>query len=642
MFLKMRKGLVTLLAVSAGVLSACGGGGDSVEVSGGVISVEPQKVSSRVQPADAVQDVSPIRQRLQSSGALPRPGQVVLGPLLQTQAASLDNSGALRIGSPRNVAATATAAGMHQKFQWQSTPTGGHVGAISFFAEGAKGLRLGVVVRQLSGGATLRLYSQAQSGTVYQVAGQEVLQRIDANLKAGDGGDDARTWWTPDLGFSEITLEVELPAGVATSSLDVAVPSVSHIFTDIQSLPQSAGVLEVGESNSCNLDVTCYRDLPSARDAVARMVYVKAGGSYLCTGTLMNNSQQNFTPYFLTANHCISSQTVASSLQTDWFYRSATCDRLTVLSASTKRYGGATLLYASGASDTSFMRLNDTPPAGAVFAGWDSNASAVVDGSVVLGLHHPRGDLLKISGGFISGSYSCELGESTFTCVNSSTGNYSRVQMALGITEGGSSGSPLFRDGYVVGTLTGGSSSCSAGNYSGYDYYGKFGVAYRAALNIWLRPTSSGDGVTRTAIYRFYNGTTGAHFFTPNAQERDFVIANNPTFTYEGVAFFASPTPLAGTNPVYRFYNRASGAHFYTISAAERDSVLATLPTYQLEGVVWHGRTAPGENSTAIYRFYNATRNVHFFTISASERDFLIANNRTYEYEGAAYYAWSP
>ncbi len=149
MFLTTRKGLVALLAVSAGVLSACGGGGASVDVSGGVISAGPQQVSSRVQPADAVQDVSPMRVRVQDAGSIPKAGRVALGPLAKTQAqvATVEPGVALQVGETRSISQTASAAATLGQFQWQSTAEGGQVGAISFASEGATGVRLGVLVR---------------------------------------------------------------------------------------------------------------------------------------------------------------------------------------------------------------------------------------------------------------------------------------------------------------------------------------------------------------------------------------------------------------------------------------------------------------------------------------------------------------
>lgn len=641
----VRKQLLVLLGAAVGMLSACGGGGSGTEVSGATLSAGPQQVSSRVQPADAVQDVSPMRVRVQDTGSIPKAGRVVLGPLAKTQAqvSTVEPGVALQVGETRSISQTASAAATLGQFQWQSTAEGGQVGAISFASEGATGVRLGVLVRKLPGGAVLRVYSQSRPGEVYQISGQEVLQRIDTNLRAGDTSDDGRTWWTPYLGYADATLEVELPAGTRVSSLDIAVPRLSHIFTDLQALVATDDPsLQVGESLYCQLDANCYSDLVSTRNAVARMIYVKDGGSYLCTGTLLNDRESTGTPYFISANHCISTQTVASTLQTDWFYRSATCGSNSVLAGSTKRYGGATLLYAANSTDTSFMRLNDTPPAGVTFAGWTS--AAATSGAAVSSLHHPKGDLLKYSNGGITGFYNCNLGGgSTFSCANGTAASSSHYLMTLsqGITEGGSSGSGIFSNGYMVGVLSGGSSTCGAAAGSNYNFYGRFDVSYAAGLSQWLWASSGGGGSSRSAVYRFFNSSTGAHFYTPSAAERDFVIATYPVFKYEGPAFYAYTTQAAGTSPVYRFFNKVTGAHFYTISASERDFVIATYPAFVYEGTSWYAQTATGGSATAMYRFFNTSTGAHFYTISAGERDFVIATYPVFKYEGPAYYAWT-
>ena len=67
-----------------------------------------------------------------------------------------------------------------------------------------------------------------------------------------------------------------------------------------------------------------------------------------------------------------------------------------------------------------------------------------------------------------------------------------------GVTEGGSSGSPLFNyDGQIVGTLTGGSSYCNTPTSP--DVYGKMsyhwtsnGTPNDERLKPWLDPTNSG------------------------------------------------------------------------------------------------------------------------------------------------------
>ena len=544
----------------------------------------------------------------------------------------------MKVGETRSIHQTSAAAATLRQFQWQPTPAGGQVGAISFASEGASGVRLGVLIGQLPGGAMLRVYSQSQPNEVFQISGQEVLQRIDANLRSGDTSEDGRTWWTPYLGFADATLEIELPAGVPVSGVDIAVPRLSHIYVNLETLAANDALAQkVGESESCELDANCYADLAATRDAVARMLFSKSGGSYICTGTLLNDQSATGTPYFISANHCIASQTVASTLQTRWFYRSASCGSLSVLATNTWRYNGATLLYASGITDVSFMRLNETPPSGAVFAGWSNVAPS--QGASTSALHHPSGDLLKYSKGSVTEFLNCTVsgGVSCSTASSSSSSHY-KVTWSQGVTEGGSSGSGIFSNGNLVGVLSGGASSCTASASRMYDFYGRFDVAYKAALSQWL---SASSATTRTSIYRFYNTATGAHFFTSNAVERDSVIANLKSFNYEGIGFYAYGAQAVGTSPVFRFYNPRTAAHFFTISADERDWVMRTYPFFQYEGPAWYAQTDASNGATAMYRFYLPKTGTHFYTFSAAERDYVIAQLKEYQYEGTGYYAWT-
>ncbi len=43
-------------------------------------------------------------------------------------------------------------------------------------------------------------------------------------------------------------------------------------------------------------------------------------------------------------------------------------------------------------------------------------------------------------------------------------------------------------------------------------------------------------------IYRFYNPTSGAHFYTISAAERDFLVQNNRSFAYEGPVYYTWTT----------------------------------------------------------------------------------------------------
>ena len=626
------------LTAVAALLAGCGGG-ESSEVATTAKTDTITAVEGRMLPETAVQDVSPVKSR--SVTTAPKAARVSLGELSMAKVEMSAPGTPRLVGQARDVQATKSAAAMQSLWQWKSTAVGGKVAAISFNAEGAYGLRLGVLVKQLPGSATVRVYTQSAPDKVFQISGQAILQLIERNQAAGDQSDAARTWWTPDTGEGEATLEVELPPGVAASALDIAVPQLSHIFENLslptaQEYQEQVEAAKINESDPCNLDANCYSDNAQERNAVARMLFTKNGGSYLCTGTLMNDAQNSFKPYFLTANHCISTQTVASSLETRWFYRSPSCNSGTLQSSTVRKTGGAQLLYASGTTDTAFMLLNDTPPGGSLFAGWSANTVAA--GTSVVGLHHPSGDLLKISFGAVNSQANCQpTTGSGFQCSGTS-GNYYRVSWSQGTTEGGSSGSALFQGGYVVGTLYGGSATCT--NRSAYDYYGRFDVAYNAAIKAWLNPAST-SAPARSAVYRFYNATTGAHFYTASAAERDFVIRTYPQFGYENIAFYAYPDASSGKDPVFRFYNPTSGAHFYSGSVAERDFVIANFPEFKYEVVSWYAQTGAGNGASPIYRFYNATTGAHFYTISAAERDFVIQVHKAFRYEGPMYYAWT-
>ena len=629
------------LTAVAALLAGCGGG-ESSDVATTAKTDTITAVEGRMLPETAVQDVSPVKSR--SATTAPKAARVSLGELSMAKVEMSAPGTPRLVGQARDVQATKSAAALQSLWQWKNTAVGGKVAAISFNAEGAYGLRLGVLVKQLPGSAMVRVYTQSAPDKVFQISGQAILQLIELNQAAGDHSNAASTWWTPDTGEGEATLEIELPPGVPASALHISVPQLSHIFENL-SLPteedlaasQRFDIKDIGDSELCNLDSTCYSNGSSERNAVARMVYIKGAGAYLCTGTLLNDANSSGTPYFLSANHCISEQTVASTLQTNWFFRSSSCNSGALQSSSTRKVGGARLLYASASTDMALLQLNDTPPAGALFAGWD--ASTIPVGTSVIGLHHPRGDLLKLSLGTVAGQSSCSTISSTqFSCVGS-TGNFYSVAFSQGTTEGGSSGSAIFRGGKVIGTLYGGSHTCS--NRSGSNYYGRFDVAYNAALKTWLAGSStSPQPSSRTAVYRFYNATTGAHFFTASAQERDVIINTLPAFAYENVAFYVYGSSATGLSPVYRFFNSVGGTHFYTISAGERDSVIANLPTFRFEGNGWYARTAAENSTTPVYRFYRHSSATHFYTINQIERDSLVGNP-DFRYEGPAYYVWS-
>jgi hypothetical protein len=146
------------------------------------------------------------------------------------------------------------------------------------------------------------------------------------------------------------------------------------------------------------------------------------------------------------------------------------------------------------------------------------------------------------------------------------------------------------------------------------------------------------SATSRVPVFRFFNSGTGAHFFTTSVAERDNIIANVPSFSYEGVAFHTSNAAAFGLSPVHRFLNQQTGVHFYTISETERAHIVANLPQFQYEGVAYYASTLSGTGYVPLFRFFYAARGFHFYTVSEAERNQILANLPQYSYEGVGYY----
>lgn len=137
-------------------------------------------------------------------------------------------------------------------------------------------------------------------------------------------------------------------------------------------------------------------------------------------------------------------------------------------------------------------------------------------------------------------------------------------------------------------------------------------------------------------IYRFFNQSTGSHFYTASAEERDSLYAGTTNFSYDG-ASFKSASVVSDSSPVFRFYNKVSDSHFYTNSEAERDQIIANLPDLVFEGAAYDAYSEAGEGREELYRFYNTETGSHFYTASEEERD-IVKTLQGYDYEGVAYW----
>jgi hypothetical protein len=198
---------------------------------------------------------------------------------------------------------------------------------------------------------------------------------------------------------------------------------------------------------NCEVDASCFAG--SEKNAVGRIVFNTNGGSYLCTGTLLNNSAQDQTPYFLTANHCVNNQTVAQTVEVFWFYQTTSCNS-GVLRNWIHSPPGANLLATQGSNDFALLRLQNNAPGGVFFSGWTSVVQPV--GTNVFALHHPDGYLPPSLNSYLRRSTGniMSTNENCLSLVN----GYD-VGWTAGSAEPGSSGSGLWNsNNYLVGVLS--------------------------------------------------------------------------------------------------------------------------------------------------------------------------------------------
>ena len=356
---------------------------------------------------------------------------------------------------------------------WERQGDGSIAARFGISSETAVAMRAGLTLKSNGRGnpAGVTLRFGGNDGRVFEQNGREFVGR-----QAG---------WSPVLMGDNATVEIVLAKGQRPQNFSLAVAQISHLDTSPIASESALAKLgtKIGESDSCEKDIVC-RASPTggflnAEKAVARMVFTKSGSSYLCTGTLLNNSHSPKKRLFWSAAHCINTQTVANTLQTYWFYKATTCGGTTQAAGAVTLTGGAYLRHSNTTRDTLLLELKTAPPAGAVYASWTS-ASIGATGTSIVGIHHPAGDAKMYSLGSVTG---------LSTSIDGKSPLY-RVVWNTGVTEGGSSGSALFTVNssgthQLRGGLYGGLSYCTAPTQP--DYYSRFSDVY-SSISTYFAP----------------------------------------------------------------------------------------------------------------------------------------------------------
>jgi len=339
-------------------------------------------------------------------------------------------------------------------------------------SKGAENINLGFTKFNLPDNAMLR---------IEEASSHKSIVTVEADSKIINNNE--RQYWSPILNTDRVVISVQYKDKIFRPN-----PPKDHIrlgFINIgfQSFHGTKNK-EESKNDSCQIDVACPQSEGWEKEIQAT-AGISYGGSLFCTGSMINNMDEDETPYFLTASHCGINQDNAGSVVVYWNFQSSVCNGTPdgVLDQFTQ--GGATFLANAPSSDATLLRLNNNPDPeyDVTFAGWDNspNAYEITPGVCI---QHPNGDGKKIS---------FEDDAMTTTYYGDSnpiaTGTYVQViNWDLGTTAPyGSSGSPLFNGNKrIIGQLNGGPAACGNDRSA---WFGRFSSSWiHGNFAHWLDP----------------------------------------------------------------------------------------------------------------------------------------------------------
>ncbi len=339
---------------------------------------------------------------------------------------------------------------------------------------------------------------------------------------------------TDDIFGDELVVEYYEPADASFHG-KVHISEITHLYRPIfgaQSAEDVKGYWGDAEGD-CHINVVCPAGTPwhhEINSVVCIIINAGDGYQYMCSGAMINNVRMDKTPYVLSANHC-----VENANQTHKFvfnYQTHTCDGTT---GTANRVSNGGVIRArsntsgSTTSSSDFLLLQITGNLGPsfrdsiVYAGWDRSGAS----SIGAGIHHPGGDWKKIS-------FPQSISSPT-------TGQYAnkyfvvhwKTNPNMGVTEQGSSGSPLFNaDHRIIGTLTSGSSACDyiygTDNYGrmSYHWLNNGATSNDKKLQPWLDPDNTGAVVLDAMKF---DGTVLVGIQDHNMGANTFNVYPNPT-----------------------------------------------------------------------------------------------------------------
>jgi len=469
-------------------------------------------------------------------------------------------------GSVRFAAPVPVNYSLNRQGTWTTLDNGDRIWQLLLSSKGAKGLILSYADFHLPEGAILYVYAPDR---------RKILGGYTSINNSRSG-----RFMTGLIDGEELVIEYFEPKevnGQGRFQIDKLYVAYDPILMKSDDRFQVYGQAGYGDAAACHINANCTQADPfdEQRRSTVRIMRVFEEGIGWCTGTLVNNTAQDLTPYILSAYHCIVGFTpIYDQWRFDFHYQYPACTN-----GSTEPVPqsvlGCQVRASREQSDFLLFELSANVPASynAHYAGWNHNDTYVPDSSIIF--HHPRGDVKKYSAdhtgaAIFNGSIDWNNG------VTTPPQHHYRVILDEGTIESGSSGCALMdHNGHIVGQLHGGNADCSQFE----TFFGRFALSWDSGLSMdtrlreWLDPSNTGqeilDGysppVATTALIE-------GRLFDPQNQGIAQAIV-----TLEGSGFTQIDT--TDINGIYRFEEVPIGGAYTIIPVKDinHDNGLSTF-----------------------------------------------------------------
>lgn len=420
-----------------------------------------------------------------------------------------------------------------------------------------------------------------------------------------------RRWTNNEVPGDRLVLRLTVPAGTVEQPA-LHVEGVGFFVRGMHFQPPFEAPQSRGGAGECEVDIMCPEgdSWQCDKDAVVKLRITQSGGIYFCSGAMVNNVEEDCRQLMLSAFHC--ADAVAEDewpyFKVQFNYEFSECGGTSSINSRTR----TGVIHLTDSDDmtggqingSDFLLVEVEDPIDSAWhpylAGWDATG---FNGHSGVGIHHPSGDRKKVS---------------TYTSQMTTSGVYApgahwRVTWAAtstnhGVTETGSSGSPVFDENHhIVGTLSGGSSFCTT-PYAP-DYYGKMSYHWEGnnpipesqRLAAFLDPNGTGqkvqhgsyittdlDGAPSCSEWGSCEATSVEHAFlvglvlAPNPMSDVLTVAVPAGHRVVELRMFdnlarlvATQRPLQGEGKwEWHVPGLSSGVHFVTFTTA--DGLMAT------------------------------------------------------------------